>query len=393
VTPLAAWLGDLADRVTLVTGEDAYSGYRDAFPRVYAVPDYSTNTIVEPLLAEICRQRPISTVVHVTEDDVLRCARLRDSFSIPGLRYEQALPWRDKFEMKRCVSAAGVSTPAFAVPVDLPDARRFADEAGYPFVVKPRLGFASRGVTLVRDGSRLAACAAQWDPADVMLESYVPGDVFHVDGFTHDGKVLHMAVSRYVNNCLSFHDCLPLGSVQQDRAGEEFGRFADLTERVVAALPALDFCPFHLEAFQRPDTGELVFCEVACRLGGAHIMETSTYSMGVNPAELWIRHQVGLEDGSAMRFYEGDRRYGWLLIPPREGRLVEIRTPAGVPFIKDFIVKTTVPRVFDGAHGSTDSVVAFVVEGGDSAEVEGRLDECIRLTDDLTEWESIDGRI
>jgi hypothetical protein len=386
VTPLGDWLADVADRVTLVTGEDGYARYREAFPRVYAVPDYSANPVVEPLLGEICRQRPISTLIHVTEDDILRCARVRDAHDLAGPRHAEVLAWRDKYEMKRAVSAAGVATPRFTVPAGLAEAREFAARAGYPLVVKPRLGYASHGVTLVTTDAGLARCAAAWDPDDVLIESYTEGEVFHVDGFCQDGKVLYVSVSRYVNNCLSFQEGLPLGSAQLDRGTELWHGFADLATQVVAALPPLDFCPFHLEVFRRPD-GELVFCEIACRLGGAHIMETLTYATGVNPARLWIRHQAGLDDGPAVALDTGGACYGWLLIPPRAGRLVEIHEPAGVPFIKDFIVKTRVPREFDGAHGSTDSVVAFVVEGADSRDVERNLAACIDLAGDLVRWE------
>jgi hypothetical protein len=233
-------------------------------------------------------------------------------------------------------------------------------------------------------------CAAIWDPDDVMVESYAEGEMFHVDGFCQDGKVHYVSVSRYINNCLSFQHGLPLGSVQLERGTEQWDGFADLAIRVVEALPPLDFCPFHLEVFRQPD-GELIFCEIACRLGGAHIMETLTYATGVNPARLWIRHQAGLDDGPTTPLDTPDACYGWLLIPPRAGRLFEVREPVGMPFIKDFIVKTRVPHDFDGAHGSTDSVVAFVVEGTDSQEVERNLATCVDLADDLVRWERADG--
>lgn len=250
------------------------------------------------MLGEICRQRPISTLIHVTEDDILRCARVRDGYNLTGPRYVDVLAWRDKYEMKRAVSAADVHTPQFAVPADLAGAREFAARSGYPLVVKPRLGYASHGVTMVSEDAELVHCAAIWDPDDVMVESYAEGEMFHVDGFCQDGKVHYVSVSRYINNCLSFQDGLPLGSVQLERGTEQWDGFADLAIRVVAALPPLDFCPFHLEVFRQPG-GELVFCEIACRLGGAHIMETLTYTTGVNPARLWIRHQAGLDDGPA----------------------------------------------------------------------------------------------
>jgi hypothetical protein len=153
------------------------------------------------------------------------------------------------------------------------------------------------------------------------------------------------------------------------------------------------FSPFHLEAFRRPD-GELVFCEIACRLGGAHVVQALTYATGVNPARLWIRHQAGLADGpeTARKLADADGRYGWLLIPPRPGRLLEVWEPSGLPFIKDFFVNTPVPREFSGATGSVDSVMSFVLQGRDSADLTRNVLRCARLASGLARWEADGGR-
>jgi hypothetical protein len=393
VTPLPDWIAEVADRVTLVTATETHEQYEHGFPRVIGVPGYGADAGpdragVERELDRICAERPITALVHVTEDDVLRAARVRERHGLPGPRPADVLPWRDKYLMKQAVSAAGVPTARFTVPATAAAAARFAADAGWPVVVKPRLGMASHGVSVVRDADRLADLAAAWDPGDVLLESFVPGDVYHVDGFAQDGKVLFAVVSRYLNGCLAFQDGAPLGSVQIGPSDEDTTPYLRVAEQVVKALPPLDFTPYHLELFRRPD-GELVFCEIACRLGGAHIMEELTHLTGVNPARLWIRHQLGLEDGPAVPLRGNGRCYGWLLIPPRAGRLVEIREPAGVDFVTDFVVKTGVPRAFDGAHGSTDSIIGYVVEGADGMEVERNLRHCIELTEDLVSWEPL----
>ena len=393
LTPLGEWLAEVADRVTLITDQHAFPTYQETFPDVYAVPGYSANNAVEVLLEEICRQRPITTLIHSTEDDILRCARVRDQFGIDGLRYQQARAWRDKYEMKRLVTGH-VPVPVHAVPRDAGDALDFAQSVGYPVVVKPRTGFASRGVTVVADADQLTHLVAGWDADDVLLEAFVAGPVFHMDGFTAGQELLYLSVSRYINDCLSFHQSLPLGSVQLDRDSEDFRRAEAFTTAVLSALPPVGFSPFHLEAFLRRD-GELVFCEIACRPGGAHVVQTLTYATGVNPARLWIRHQAGLADGpgTAKALSDGDRRYGWLLIPPRSGRLLEVRQPPSLPFIKDFFVSTPVPSDFTGATGSVDSVMSFVLEGRNSDDLTRNVLHCARLASGLSRWKVIGGQI
>lgn len=392
LTPLSEWLAEVADRVTLITDQHAFPTYTETFPEVYAVPGYAANNAVEVLLREVCRQRPVTTLIHSTEDDILRCARVRDQFDISGLRYQQAVPWRDKYEMKRLVNGH-VPVPSHAVPRDAADALDFARRVGFPVVVKPRTGFASRDVTVVADAGRLTRLVAERDADDVMLEAFVAGPVFHMDGFTAGQELLYLSMSRYINDCLSFNESLPLGSVQLDRDSEDFRLAESFTAKVLRALPPVGFSPFHLEAFRRPD-GELVFCEIACRLGGAHVVQALTYATGVNPARLWIRHQAGLADGpeTARKLADADGRYGWLLIPPRPGRLLEVWEPSGLPFIKDFFVNTPVPREFSGATGSVDSVMSFVLQGRDSADLTRNVLRCARLASGLARWEADGGR-
>ncbi|WP_132114047.1 ATP-grasp domain-containing protein [Actinocrispum wychmicini] len=385
VTPLRQWLAEVASRTNVLTSKEIYPHYAGDFAGTHAIPDYLDDIAFEQTVAEIVRHHPITKLIHVTEDDILRCAQARDRYDLPGLRYIDALPWRDKYHMKRFVRWTGVPTPEFAAPSSIVDAEVFARRVGYPVVVKPRLGFASRGVKVVHDSAGLREAASAWDVDDVLIESYTPGFVYHVDGFMHDGKPLYVSVSRYLNDCMAFHDGLPLGSVQLDRDSENFQRVARFAEEVIPALPPVDFSPFHLEVFHTPDD-ELVFCEIACRLGGAHIMESLTYATGVNPAQLWIRHQAGLVDGRTVAVKDRGNRYGWLLVPPKTGVLTGIDEPTGYPFIKDFIVKAPIGKRFDGAHASTDSFVAFVVEGTDSADLERNIRFCSELSNTLGRW-------
>ena len=383
VTPLAEWLAEVADRVVLITSRASAGGYASSFPEVIAVDDYSGPDEVTHHLDELCRTRNVTRIVHGTEDDILRLARVRTRYGIAGMRETQALPYRDKALMKDAVSAA-VLTPGYLLPAGPDEAVAFAAKLGWPVIVKPRLGYGSRGVVVVTSEARLRAEVAMRPVDDVLIEEFVPGDVYHVDGFMRDGKVLVAVISRYLNGCLAYQSGEPLGSVQVDADDPAAGTSQSFAAAAVAALPPTELTPFHLEIFAHATTGELYFCEIAARLGGAHVYETLTPAIGVDPVRLWFRNQVGLVEQP--QFHRSRHRYGWLLIPPQVGTLetiADLPLPEGVVLYRTNVKP---PQTFDGAHASTDAVVSFVVMGESSQHVEHRVRSCIDWAANALRW-------
>lgn len=383
VTPLSEWLAEVADRVVLITSTSSAEEYTPSFPEVIAVDDYSGTDEVIDHLDELCRTREVARIVYGTEDDILRLARIRTRYGIAGMHEAQALPFRDKALMKDIVRAA-VPTPGYLVPSGPDEAAGFAAKAGWPVVVKPRFGYGSRGVVVVASEAVLRAEIAARPADDVMVEEFLPGEVYHIDGFMCDGKVLVALPSRYLNGCLAFHDGEPLGSFQVDADDPVAVACESLVPTVVAALPPTELTPFHLEIFVHATTGELYFCEIAARLGGAHVYETLTPAIGVNPVRMWFRNQVGLVEEPEFR--RSTHRYGWLLIPPRVGTLEaidDLPLPEGVVHYRTNVQP---PHTFDGAHASTDAVVSFVVTGESGRHVEQNLRSCIGWAANALRW-------
>ncbi|GII52756.1 carboxylate--amine ligase [Planotetraspora thailandica] len=383
VTPLGEWLGEVADRVVLITSKEAADEYARAFPEVIGVADYSGSDEVVERLDELCRTRNVTRIVYGTEDDILRLARVRTRYGIAGLGEAQALPYRDKALMKDAVREA-VRTPSYLVPPGPDEAASFAARTGWPVVVKPRLGYGSRGVVVATSEAMLRAEVEARPADDVLLEEFVPGDVYHVDGFMRDGEVVLSQPSRYLNGCLAFQEGRPLGSVQLDADDPVARAFETFVPAVIGALPPTELTPFHLEAFLHEATGELYFCEIAARLGGAHVFETLTQVTGVNPVRTWYRHQVGLVEEP--RFRHGTDRYGWLLVPPQAGTLDAIHDLPLPEGVVQYRANFQPPHSFDGAHASTDAVVSFVVGGESSQHVERSLRSCIRWAAEALRW-------
>ncbi len=383
VTPLGDWLREVRDEIVLVTTAECAELYRNDFRDIRVVPDYSGGDHVERALEELAG-RGLDRIVSGTEDDVLRVARVRERHGIPGMRVDAARHFIDKHVMKSAVREA-VRVPAFAAADDPPALRALRATVPPPYVVKPRRGYASRGVTVVHDADRLDHELAARDLGASMVEEFIEGRMYHVDGLMRAGQLLVCYPSAYLNTCLSFQDSTPLGSAQLDDGGlrDDLTRLA---AQVVSALPHTDLTPFHLEVFG-DRRGGLVFCEIACRLGGGHIMETFTHKLGTNPVRIWYRDQAGLPaEGDLGARGEPSGSAGFLLVPPRPGTVLRIDTPTLPDFVTGFTVNTDCPRTFDGASASTDEMLGFVVNGRDYTEVSQHLQLCMSIANEITHW-------
>ncbi|MDS3035681.1 ATP-grasp domain-containing protein, partial [Streptococcus pneumoniae] len=73
---------------------------------------------------------------------------------ISGQNIDSANGFRDKYIMKKYLEKA-VSLPKYAEINDCVDLIEFTDNKKYPFVVKPRLGAGSIGVTIIQNKSEL----------------------------------------------------------------------------------------------------------------------------------------------------------------------------------------------------------------------------------------------
>lgn len=393
VTPLPQWLGDIAAQCALVTTQDCAPGYGDKFGQIVVVDDYTNGDEVVFALESLVK-KGAKHLISGTEDDVLRVARLRDRYDLPGLRENDALHFIDKHIMKS-VARTAVTVPAFAALDDRAAMRTFRSSNPGPYVLKPRRGYGSRGVRVVTNLAELDEASAGLNPEEHMVEEFISGEMFHVDGFMRDGQLLLAIPSAYLNTCLAFQESAPLGSIQLDTHSPVAMALSDFAGRVIKALPDTDLCPFHLEVFRRED-GEFVFCEIAARLGGGHIMETFTHRIGINPVHLWYREQACCDDA---RYFDAifSRQQpmdagstqdcaGFLLVPPQVGTLLTIDEPPLPDYVQELTVNTTFPREFEGATASTDEILGFVVTGADSHDVELKLRECITLAQSITHW-------
>ena len=122
-------------------------GLVDCFERArFRNPD----TVIESARA-LHAASPFHAVVGYDDQVVPFVARIADALHLPGHPVEAADAARDKALMKQRFVAAGLPIAAFRLAKNEDDAVRWANDNGYPVVVKPIRGSASQGVIRAND--------------------------------------------------------------------------------------------------------------------------------------------------------------------------------------------------------------------------------------------------
>ncbi|MFP4172309.1 MAG: ATP-grasp domain-containing protein [Candidatus Hydrogenedentota bacterium] len=251
-------------------------------------------------------------------------ASARAALGLPGIPPETARRVRDKAAMREVLKEAGFLTPRFQIARDAADAVNAARELGFPLVIKPSDGNASKGVQTV---SRMADLSPAFDRAAqassggvVLLEAYMEGEEYCVDGLVHEGEFHLGGITGKERSDLPYR--YDLGIFMPPRLPHSHERAIEETVR--AALKALGFNQglVHAEvileeaaSLERSGGGPPGGChivEIAGRPGGGRIpTDLIPLVYGADfPADC-IRVTLGQPPVSAPRYHRGAALY-WL---------------------------------------------------------------------------------
>lgn len=339
-----------------------------------AVDSYSRVESLWSALHHLGSSAPVDAVVTTHESAVLPTAVLGRLIGARGIPPEVALACRDKAVQKDRWRAAGVPTAALQVfPDGLGEkgeaARRLAHAGmGFPLVVKPPAGGASRAVAVARDMDELVAAAHAVDGGGrVLVESFVEGPEWHLDGVLVDGTLDVLAVSKYGEPVRCTKQGRPVTSIalSPNRDAKTYARAEEFTERAVRAL-GLDRGAFHLEVFGEP--GNLVAGELACRPGGGMVDLTVRRTVGV---DLWAAAAQAITGDPIRREpVRRDLTYGWVILPTCPGKvnLVTEADLTGLPGIEGIDMRIEPGAVMgDIAHTASTGVAFATVRGAGEA--------------------------
>jgi biotin carboxylase len=213
---------------------------------------------------------------------------------------------QDKDVMRAAYTAAGLVVPTFARCTSLDDALAFTRGNGFPVVVKPSRGWGQRGVARVDGESELPVAfeSARAHSADaglpsVVVESWIEGREFSVNGWIEDGRLVNYCVTER----LTVPGRRPLGVMVAEVAPSGLSREAEdvvveEARRGAAALGHRRGPCYSQVALTRH--GCILF-ETAARLGGGFDADVTRLVSGV---DLYDR-LLGVALGDAAREVQG----------------------------------------------------------------------------------------
>jgi biotin carboxylase len=220
-------------------------------------------------------------------------AEMREALGVEGMGVEAARNFRDKARMKDRWRAAGLPCARHRLVKDEAEALRFAQEVGYPVIVKPPAGMAARSTfrahapEALREAVQQAMASAG---GTALIEEQLSGQEASLEAVSLGGKVLWQSSCRYFLHMLNYLErpeepyrvLLPreMPTPQRD----------DICQLAPRALQALGMetgiC--HLEWFLRPD-GSVALSEVAARLPGGQLTTLISHAHDADFLLAWAR--------------------------------------------------------------------------------------------------------
>ncbi len=268
--------------------------------------------------------KPVDRIEATVEAHILPTARVREAAGIPGTSYRTAYLCRDKPAMKEVLRAGGIPCAASTGASSPAEVRAFAEQVGYPLMIKPRDGAGASGATRVDSDAELEAAirnsGLHHPGRSVAVEEFIEGHEGFYDTLTLNGRVVHDFVSHYYPAVLEAMRTrwispyfVSTNRVDSARGYDEIKAMG----RRVGELLGLETSATHMEWFASPRG--LRFSEIGCRPPGVRTWDLHNVGNDMDLYREWamlICHNRPSQRPS--------RRYAAGLIalrPDRDGRI------------------------------------------------------------------------
>src|ERR687894_809135 len=239
---------------------------------------------------------PVHRLYGAYEQLQVPLAEAREMLGVEGMSTEAARNFRDKSRMKDVLRAAGVPCARHRLAHDESEGRGFAEEVGFPLVLKPPAGAGAQSTFRVDDAGAFGEelrISAPTPEQPVLIEEFITGEEHSLETISVGGRAVWHSLTHYYPAPLEvlrnpwIQWCLLL---PREVDGPQYD---DIREAAVAALGALgmDTGLTHMEWFRRGD-GSVAISEVGARPPGAQITTLVSRAHDIDFLHAWGRVMV-----------------------------------------------------------------------------------------------------
>ena len=267
---------------------------RESLEEFMTMPEGLTPVQILNTVCWLSRTRRFDRIVALDEFDLETAALLREHMRLPGMGETATRFFRDKLAMRVRAREAGVAVPQFTGVFNYDAVRAFMASVPGPWLLKPRTNASAIGIKPINHPDELWPILDQLGDLQThyVLERFVAGEVYHVEGVTWKGEVLFAAPHKYGHPPMQ---TMHKGGVFTTRSlppdSDEAKGLVEIHKRVLAALGMVSGVT-HTEFIRSNEDGRFYFLETAARVGGAYIAELVEFSKGLNPWVEWARVEV-----------------------------------------------------------------------------------------------------
>jgi phosphoribosylaminoimidazole carboxylase (NCAIR synthetase) len=267
---------------------------RESLSKLITMPEEMTPGQVLNTVCYMARGLKFDRVVALDEFDLEVAALVREHMRLPGMGESATRFFRDKLAMRVRAQQRGVPVPEFTSVFNYDDLRTFLGSVPGPWLLKPRTNASAIGIRKIETPDQI------WPILDALgdlqshylLERFVPGEIFHVEGITWDHKVLFGAPHKYGKPPMqTMHQGGVFSTRALPRDSSDARQLGAIHLQLIEALD-LSYGVTHSEFIKSAADGSFYFLETAARVGGAYIADVVEFATGLNPWIEWARLEV-----------------------------------------------------------------------------------------------------
>jgi biotin carboxylase len=268
---------------------------REAIDEMFFMPEELPLPALLNAVSYAARTRKIDRIVALDEFDMENVSAIREHLRIPGMGLTTVRYFRDKLAMRARAQEAGILVPQFVHVLNHEELREFMERVPAPWLLKPRSQASGIGMKKIRQSEELWPWLDKLgdEQSHFLLEQFVPGSVFHVDGVVSEREVKFADAHVYGTPPLDVSHAGGVFTTRTlERSSEDAKTLESLNAKLIDALGLMRGVT-HGEFLKAHADGKFYFLEIASRVGGAYISDVVEAASGVNLWREWAKLEVG----------------------------------------------------------------------------------------------------